>query len=659
MAKVETLGIDIETFSSVNLKDCGLYRYVESDTFEVMLFAYSVDGAPPVCVDFAHGEQLPPDILHLLYAPDVLKTAFNAAFEITCLSKMLGIDRAEWAKQWECTMIRGLYAGYSGGLDKMCRAIGLPDDRQKMKAGAALIKKFCVPRRPTKKDERTRIYPDDAPEAWEIFKDYNIRDVVAEQGLRDALGAYPLPAAERAAWALDYKINSGGIYIDHELVKGALKIEDSETTRLNGEIIELSGVDNPGSLAQMKAWLSDELGYPVTSLTKDTVPEIKADAEAAGALKVVAVLERVAENSKTSLTKYDAVENRLSSDGKIRGIYQFYGARTGRWAGRGVQVHNLPRTYMEPDELQDAREAMRLGDADLLRALYGNATDTASELIRTIFIPEPGNIYSVADYSAIEARVIAWLAGEQWRLDVFKTHGKIYEASAAQMFSVPIEKISKGNPEYSLRARGKVAELALGYGGGAHALEVMDSKKEIDKSEYAGLVKSWRKRSPAIVKLWRDYEDAAVKAIGQGIPSQVGLIGFSRDADAFIITLPSGRSLYYVDPGLLPGKYGPRIYSHTQSGAHWKTVETYGGKLSENVVQAVARDCLSEALIKLDAAGYPIRFHVHDEVITEIPADDTRLNVDDQIRIMCDIPAWAEGLPLGAAGFTTDFYMKD
>ena len=655
-----SMGIDIETYSETDIKE-GLYKYVSDPAFEVMLFGYSENREPRIVVDLALGEKIPDQVIADLFDPLFKKTAYNASFELTCLAKHFMIDPRPWAEQWECTRIRAAYAGYSGSLDSVTKAIGLPAEKQKLATGKALIKKFCVPRKPTKKDPRTRIRPEDDPEAWQLFKEYNGGDVVAEQGLLEALEDYPLPEKERQAWILDYKINCTGIFIDRSLVDGALEIEASESERLNREIVALTGVDNPGSATQMKAWLADELGHEVTKLTKDTIPDLIAESESAGDAKAVEVLQKYKENGKTSLAKYDAMDTMISEDGKLRGIYQFYGARTGRWAGRGVQVHNLPRTYMEPDELREAREAMRLGDADLLRALYGNATDTASELIRTAFIPEPGNIYSVADYSAIEARVIAWLAGEDWRLEVFRTHGKIYEASAAQMFGVPIERIKHGNPEYALRAQGKVAELALGYGGGAHALEVMDSKKAIPDNEYQKIVKAWRKRSPAIVGLWRSYEDAAIKAIGQGLPSQVGCIRFSRDENALIIGLPSGRSLYYVKPGLTPGKYGQRIHFYASSGTShkWTQFETYGGKLTENIVQAVARDCLSEAMIRLDQAGYPIRFHVHDEVIAEIPPDDPNLNNKNQIEIMCEIPDWAPGLPLGAAGFTTSFYMKD
>ena len=647
------LGIDIETYSETDISDCGLYRYCEDPSFQVLLFGYAYPGHEPTVIDLAQGEQIPEKLLRDLFDPTVLKTAFNAAFEINCLAKHFDTNPVGWSGQWECTQVRALYAGYCSGLGNVSQAMGFDADRAKDAAGKALIKRFCVPHKPTKKDPRTRIMPWDDPDAWERFKAYNGHDVVAEGAIREELKDYPLPDMERNAWLLDFKLNASGIYVDKGLVDAALEIDAKEKGRLGDDIKEKTGVANPKSGAQLKGWLSEQMERDITSLTKETIPELITECELFGDTDAAEVLKMYTEFNKTSLSKYSAIDRMINADGRIRGIYQFYGARTGRWAGRGVQVHNLPRTYME--DLEEARQVMRTGDPDALRLMYGNATNVASELIRTVFIPTPGTIFSVADYSAIEARVIAWLSGEQWRLDVFHTHGKIYEASASQMFNVPIERIKKGNPEYSLRAHGKVAELALGYAGGVGALERMDYKKEIDPSEYIKIRDKWRAKSPKICRFWYDVEAAAIEAVERQKESDVGCIHFRSDTNALIIDLPSGRSLYYVNPGVASG----RLYFYGYSLGKWKKQDTYGGKLVENIVQAVARDCLSEALLRLDANGYDVKFHVHDEIIAEVPPGDTKLTNENMIRIMCETPAWAEGLPLNAAGFESEFYMKD
>ena len=455
------LSIDIETYSEVPLDKCGLYKYATDDSFEVLLIAWSYDGMPVELVDLACGEGLPDRLRLALLDGDTIKHAYNASFEWFCLSQHFKFKDAEnWLSQWHCTMLHGLYCGYTKGLAAMGEALGLPQDKKKMGIGASLIRTFCVPCKPTRSNgNRTRIYPDMEPQKWELFKEYCMRDVVTEMTIENRLSAFPVPDSEQKLWQLDQIINARGVRIDTELVQGALDVHKNVTDNLRSEASELTGLDNPNSVSQLITWYEEETGETLENLRKDTVKDLLGDDSSKDIVKRVLKIRQ--ELGKTSVKKYEAMAKSVCADGRIRGLLQFYGAnRTGRWAGRLVQVQNLPRNYIET--LSYARELVKSRDADMIKLVYGSVPDTLSQLIRTAFIPSEGNVFLVADFSAIEARVISWLAGETWRQEVFATHGKIYEASASQMFGVPIEKIKKGNPEYALRSKGKVAELALG-----------------------------------------------------------------------------------------------------------------------------------------------------------------------------------------------------
>ena len=655
MAK--NLSIDIETYSSVDLTKAGLYKYVQSPDFEILLFAYSFDDEPVEVVDLTQkGRTLPQRVLWALQDPNVKKTAFNAAFEWYCINKFF----VSPLEQWECTMVHAYYAGYAGGLGLVAEAMGMPPDKKKDTAGKALIKLFCCPNgKKTKKHPYDRVLPKHEPEKWQLFIEYCRQDVVVEKAIKEKLGKYPLPEQEQRYWIMDQAINSGGVGTAMPLIDGALYIKDAVEQELKENIRAITGTDNPNSDDQVKAWIFETAGIEVKSLEKKVVEDVL-DAVSAFP-EVVTVLNLRKQLKKSSLAKYATLKDGTCADGRFRGMLQFYGAKTGRWAGRAVQPQNLPRNYMAT--LDTARELVMQKNVEGLKMIYGNVQDTASQLIRTAFVPVEGCIFAVADYSAIEARVIAWLAGENWKLDVFRTHGKIYEASASAMFGVPLEKITKGNPEYELRAKGKVAELALGYQGSDGALIQMGAlKMGLEEEELPDIVRRWRASNPRIKDLWWKLDRAAVQCVKYGTPQylQKGLV-LSRDQEYLFITLPSGRQLFYLHPGILPNRWGDDAISYEGRGASkkWVTLETYGGKLTENVVQAIARDCLAEAMYKLHCAGYKICFHVHDEVILEIPQNDPVYNLDNAIKIMCEPPAWAPDLPLNADGFTSDYYKKD
>ena len=655
MAK--NLSIDIETYSSVDLTKSGLYKYVQSPDFEILLFAYSFDDEPVEVVDLTQkGRTLPQRVLWALQDPTVKKTAFNAAFEWYCINKFF----VSPLEQWECTMVHAYYAGYAGGLGLVAEAMGMPPDKKKDTAGKALIKLFCCPNgKKTKKHPYDRVLPKHEPEKWELFIEYCRQDVVVEKAIKEKLDKYPLPEQEQRYWIMDQAINSGGVGTAMPLIDGALYIKDAVEQELKENIQAVTGVNNPNSDDQVKAWIFETTGIEVKSLEKKVVEDVF-DAVSAFP-EVVTVLNLRKQLKKSSLAKYATLKDGTCADGRFRGMLQFYGAKTGRWAGRAVQPQNLPRNYLAT--LDTARELVMQKNVEGLKLIYGNVQDTASQLIRTAFVPVGGCIFAVADYSAIEARVIAWLAGENWKLDVFRTHGKIYEASASAMFGVPLEKITKGNPEYELRAKGKVAELALGYQGGAGSLISMGAlKMGLEEEELPDIVRRWRASNPRIKDLWWKLDRAAVQCVKYGTPQylQKGIV-LSRDQEYLFITLPSGRQLFYLHPGILPNRWGDDAISYEGRGTSkkWVTLETYGGKLTENVVQAIARDCLAEAMYKLHCAGYKICFHVHDEVILEIPQNDPVYNLDNAIALMCEPPAWAPDLPLNADGFTSDYYKKD
>lgn len=660
------LSIDLETYSDVNLKKAGLYRYVQSPAFEILLFAYSFDGAPTQVIDMARGEEIPMEVIHALTDPQCLKHAYNAAFEWYCLSKYMGAQLPP--AQWRDTMLHGLYAGYTAGLDATGRALGIPEDKQKLTTGKALIRYFCVPCKPTKANGgRTRNYPHHDPEKWELFKTYNGQDVVAEMEIERRLSVFPVPDFVQKQWETDLLINARGVAVDMDFCEGALELGETIRAQLTDEAVQLSGLQNPNSVKQLARWLSAETGDDITTLRKETIKELLGRDNAD---HVQRMLEIRQELGKTSTKKYDAIEAAVCDDGRVRGLLQFYGAnRTGRWAGRLVQVQNLPRTYTEP--LEFARELVKGRKLDALRTVYGSPNDTLSQLIRTAFVAAPGNVLIDADFSAIEARVISWLADEEWRLEVFRTHGKIYEASASQMFGVPLERIKKGNPEYSLRQRGKVAELALGYQGGVPAMRQMDTGKllaDLPDEEIKDIVDKWRNTNPKIRNLWYSFNDAAIRVIQNGGSLRVRCCTFARECDCIrgttcmTISLPSGRKLYYVEPAVGENRWGgPSItYMGVNDKNKWGRIETYGGKLVENVVQAIARDCLAQAIEHLEAAGLPVVFHIHDEVVIDTAAFDTNdAMLDKVVKIMSTPIPWAEGLPLGADGWVGAFFKKD
>lgn len=663
------LSIDLETYSSIDIKKAGAYRYVDSPDFEILLFAYALDNGPVTVIDVASGEVVPEWLVAALHDAEYIKTAYNAPFEIACLSKVYGPMEPS---QWRDTMLHGLYAGYTAGLDATGKALGLSEDKQKLNTGKALIRYFCVPCRPTKANGgRTRNLPHHDPDKWRLFKVYNAQDVVTEMEIAKRLSAFPVPEQVQRQWETDLRINTRGVAVDMEFTDGALEIGAAVTEELTEEAVKISGLDNPNSVKQLVKWLDTETaeGVSVENLRKETVTDLLAMGGHSD--NVQRMLEIRQELGKTSTKKYDAIETCVCTDGRVRGLLQFYGAnKTGRWAGRLVQVQNLPRTYI--GHLDMARRFVKERKKDHLRMVYGNAADTLSQLIRTAFIATPGNVLIDADFSAIEARVIAWLAGEEWRLEVFRTTGKIYEASAAMIFGVPVETIVKGHENYALRQRGKVAELALGYQGGVGAMRRMDVSHALDDmtdDEVQEIVTNWRNASSHIRDLWYDMENAALEVIINGGSRRVRCLTLAREFDimqgipVMSIMLPSGRKLYYINPQVTENRWGqPSIafFGVDQTTKKWKAIETYGGKLVENCVQAIARDCLAQAIEKLEAAGFPIVFHVHDEVVIDIaPFADEKTMLDMVTSIMTEPIPWAQGLPLGADGWVGTFFKKD
>lgn len=654
------LSIDIETYSSVDIKKSGMYKYALSDDFQILLFAYSIDFGEVKIIDLAKGEILPEVIIEALNDKNIIKHAYNAPFEWWCLNQA-GYKTS--IEQWRDTMFHGLYCGYTAGLGATGAAIGLPQDKKKDTTGKALIKLFCVPCKPTKKNGgRLRNLPHHEPEKWELFKNYCIQDVVTETEIYKRLSNFPVPQEEQDLWVLDQKINAYGVKIDTELVRGALNINNVITAELTEEAVQVTGLDNPNSAAQLGKWLKEKTGQDIENLQKGTVSELIGSLEDKEAVRVLEIRQELA---KTSIKKYVAMEEAICPDGRIRGLLQFYGAnRTGRWAGRLVQVQNLPRNYLET--LDYAREIVKSQDADFLKLVYGNVSDTLSQLIRTAFVPSEGHKFVVADFSAIEARVIAWLAGEQWRQEVFATHGKIYEASASQMFGVPIELIKKGNPEYALRQKGKVAELALGYGGSSGALIAMGAlDMGLEEKELPDVVRRWRNANKRITDLWYGIENAVIKLMETGETQGLKGIIFSREIDLIYgqdfltIKLPSGRKLYYPKPHLKENRFGSNALHYfgvNQTTKKWEVQETYGGKLVENIVQAISRDCLAVTLKRLEDEGLQTVMHIHDEAVIDA---DPNVDLDKVCELMGQPIEWGPGLLLKAAGFESNYYMKD
>lgn len=653
------LSIDIETKSSVDIGKAGLYKYAQSEDFEILLFAYRMNDRPVQIVDLAQGEELPEWLVRALDDSVVVKHAYNAAFEWYCLNRAGYKTPLE---QWRCTMAHGLYCGYTAGLDATGKAIGLPQDKQKLTVGKALIRYFCVPCKPTKSNGgRSWNLPQHDPDKWKLFKEYCMQDVITENEILRRLSQFPMPAEEQRQWEMCTRMNAYGVRVDSKLIDGALYIDQASTAELEEEAVRITGLSNPNSTAQLLAWLRDN-GTEAENLQKATVSDLLAGEPPETVRRMLEIRQQL---GKTSVKKYTAMSTAKCADERVRGLTQYYGAnRTGRWAGRLVQVQNLPRNYIKT--LDYARELVKKRNYAGLKLLYGNAPDTLSQLIRTAFIPSEGHKFVVADFSAIEARVIAWLAGEQWVNEVFATHGKIYEATASQMFHVPIEKIVKGNPEYALRQKGKVATLALGYQGGTSALIAMGAlKMGLTEEELPDIVQRWRQANPRIKDLWYAVEQAALQVMQTAQPQAIHGLIFALEGDlvygqSFLtVRLPSGRKLYYPRPFLAENKFGKmavHYYAVGQQSKKWGVESTYGGKMTENIVQAIARDCLAMTLERIEQKGLQVVFHVHDEVVIDAPQETT---VDEVCALMAEPIPWAQGLILKGAGFEGNYYMKD
>ena len=641
------LAADIESFSDVDLVKCGVYAYADSPAFEILLFAYSFDGGETQIIDLAQGEKLPAEVEEAIFDVSVTKTAYNANFERTCLSKHFG--RYIPPESWHCSAVQAAMLALPRSLEDVGRVLGL--DEQKMKEGKELIRYFCVPCKPTKANGgRMRNLPCHAPEKWELFKTYCKRDVDVEKSIRRKLHNFPIPESEMELYRLDQRINDRGVLVDMGLVRNAVSCEHLHKEVVTKRAYELTGLENPNSVAQLKGWLGD-MGMEAESLSKKAVAEMIAETDG----EVEELLRLRLLMAKTSVKKYEAMERSVCSDGRVHGMLMFCGAnRTARWSGKIVQIQNLPKNYL-PD-LELARDLVKQGRFEDIELLYDSTPNVLSELIRTAFIPKPGCRFVVADFSAIEARVLAWLSGEQWRLDVFTSHGKIYEASASSMFHVPMEEITKTSP---LRQKGKLAELGLGFGGAAGALISMGAlDMGLTEEELPPLVAAWRKANPHITQFWWDVDAAAIKAVREKQKTKVGKIIFEYKSGILFITLPSGRKLSYVKPRMAVNKFGRDglTYEGISENKKWSRIETYGPKLVENIVQGTARDLLAEAMLRVEEKGYPIVMHCHDEIIAEMPEGTG--SVDEMCEVMAVQPEWAEGLPLRADGYQCSFYQK-
>jgi DNA polymerase len=662
--------VDIETYSPLDITEVGAYRYAQDPAFEILLLGcISETAETPLVLDLtfiSEPKRRLRENYPWLFDASYTKRAHNAAFEWWCLSEYLGLswsERIDWLQQWECSMIHALYCGLPAQLGALGAALQQPEDALKMKEGKALIRYFCSPCKPTKANGgRTRNLPRHDPEKWALFKRYNGMDVIAERANDRRLAHWPVPEEIQQQWRDDVAMNARGVAVDMDLVNGALLCSAQITAQQTDECKALTGLENPGSRMQLLGWLHNR-GVPMQGLTKEDVSKALA-----GDLPpdVRRVLELRQQLGKTSNSKYETIAACASTDHRVRGTLQFYGAsRTGRWAGRLIQVQNLPRTYL--DHQDQWRELVKQGDAESIELLTGNVSDTLSQLIRTALVPGGPCTFVDADFSAIEARLIAWLAGEEWVLDVFRTTGKIYEATAARIFGVPFESIVKGNPNYKYRQRGKVATLALGYQGGVGAMKRMGGDQlGLDDAGLQDIVDRWRGQNPKICKLWRKMQNAAVHTIrtGKTTMPREGVV-FRKEMDPacpfpfLTMELPSGRKLFYADPGTTDDD---RITYKEWDSGQWRESETYGGKLTENLTQAVGRDCLAFALDNLRRANYRVVFHVHDEVVIEYPSRctaDTEWALQNVTDIMSIVPPWAQGLPLNAAGWYGDFFTKD
>ena len=641
------LAADIECFSDVDLIKCGVYAYADSPAFEILLFAYSFDGGETQIIDLAQGEKLPAEVEDAIFDVSVTKTAYNANFERTCLSKYFG--RYIPPESWHCSAVQAAMLALPRSLEDVGRVLGL--DEQKMKEGKELIRYFCVPCKPTKANGgRTRNLPCHAPEKWELFKTYCKRDVDVEKSIRRKLHNFPIPESEMELYRLDQRINDRGVLVDMGLVEQAIACERLHKEVVTKRAYELTGLENPNSVAQLKGWLGDK-GMEAESLSKKAVAEMIAETDG----EVEELLRLRLLMAKTSVKKYEAMERSVCSDGRVHGLLQFYGAnRTGRFAGRLVQIQNLPQNHL-PD-LELARELVKQGRFEDIELLYDSTPNVLSELIRTAFIPKPGCRFVVADFSAIEARVMGWLSGEEWVLDVFRGDGKLYEMTASRMFGIPMAEIGKGSPE---RAKGKVASLSCQYGGSTNGLISMGAlDMGLTEEELPPLVAAWRKANPHMVQFWWDVDAAAIKAVTEKQKTKVGKIIFEYKSGILFITLPSGRKLSYVKPRMAVNRFGRDglTYEGIAENKKWSRIETYGPKLVENIVQGTARDLLAEAMLRVEKKGYPIVMHCHDEIIAEVPEGIG--SVDEMCEIMAVQPTWAEGLPLRADGYQCSFYQK-
>lgn len=643
------MSIDIETYSSVDLNECGVYKYAESEDFDVLLFAYAYDNGKVEVIELACGDELTDSIINDLQSPSVIKKAYNAQFERVCLSKYLNCPLDP--SQWRCTMAHAAMCGLPVSLAKVAEVLNLKE--QKMKAGKELIKFFSCPCKPTKSNGgRTRNYPYHDMERWKTFVEYNRQDVATEMEIAQYCNNHPISEFEKRIYEADQKINDLGIHLDMGMVMAILDYNNKYMGEMMLRAKTITGLDNPNSLTQLKNWIIKK-GIPVTSLTKEDVKELIATVQEPDIKEVLQIRQEL---GKTSVSKYEAMARAVCNDDRVRGVLQYYGAnRTGRWAGRLIQVQNLPQNKLT--ELDEVRQMVKEGDFETLECLYDSVSDVFSQLIRTAFVPKEGYCFAISDYSAIEARVIAWLAKETWREEVFKTHGKIYEASASQMFHVPIEQVTKGS---DLRKKGKIAELALGYQGAKGALAKMGGEKMgLSETDMDEIVSAWRKANSNIVKLWKNVESCCKEAIENQSHTTIGRygVGFIGYQGNLLIFLPSKRRLMYQQARVEDGKI--KYMGMNQVSRKWESMDTYGGKLVENVVQAIARDCLALTMQRLQGAGYDIVMHIHDEVVVEVPAEKAEEHLKKIKEIMDSPISWAPNLILKAEAFISDYYKKD
>lgn len=658
MAK--NLFIDVETYSSVDIKESGAYKYIESPDFEILIIGYALDDGPVKIVDLAQGEEMPKEFEEALLDPDCVKVAHNAVFERLSF-KHIGYNVP--AEQWYCTSVKAAYCGLPLSLDGVSKALNLTD--KKLDTGKALIKYFSCPCKATRVNGmRTRNYPEHAPEKWEMYKEYNKYDVLAEREIFKRLEAYIIPDIERKMYVLDQNINDRGILVDMELAESAIAVDNTYTSILTQHAQQLTGLENPNSPVQIRQWIEKTTGCVAMSLSKETMPDLMK--EFADYPDVIELLNIRKKLSKTSIKKYYAMLNCAMKDHRVRGTFQFYGAnRTGRWAGRLLQLQNLSKNHISHIEV--SREMIRARDWESVEMMYDDVADILSQLVRTALIASPGKVFSVADFSAIEARVISWLANEKWRMDVFRGDGKIYEATGAKMFNVPISAITKGSV---LRDKSKISELALGYEGSLGALKRMGGERMgLSGTEMTSLVRKWRSANPAIVDMWKEIDEASKEAVRYQRPVSCTCrnIIFDCNGEFMTIQLPSGRKLFYYGPKFKDKKIGrsmmpTRVLCYqgvVQETKQWGEIDTYGGKLTENIVQAISRDLLGNSMLNLEANDYHPVCHIHDEVLCEVPEENAQAYYEEMASIMGTPPEWASDLPLRADGYTTPFYLKD